>query len=57
MEFLSQPDLMLYKFVYNTMRACGRENLVFNKFSSGGRVSKRYSMLLWKVILVVYDLD
>ena len=26
MEFLSQPDLMLYEFVYNTMGAHGREN-------------------------------
>ena len=29
MEFLSQPDLMLYKFVYNTVRANGHENYVF----------------------------
>ena len=26
---------VLYKLVYNTMRARGRENHVFNKFSSG----------------------
>ena len=35
MEFLSQPDLILYKFVYNTMKARGRENHAFNKVSSG----------------------
>ena len=55
MEFLSQPDLMLYKFVYNPVRAHGRENHVFNYFSSGGRVSLRCSMFLWKNILVVGD--
>ena len=38
MEFLSQPDLMLYKFIYNTVRAHGRENHAFTLFSSGGRV-------------------
>ena len=32
---LSQPDLMLYKFVYNNMRARSRENHAFNKFLSG----------------------
>ena len=32
MEFLSQPDLMLYKFVYNTVRAHGRENHVLTNF-------------------------
>ena len=53
--FLSQPGLMLYKFVYNTVRAPGRENYVINKFSSGGRVSYRCSMFLLKVILVVCD--
>ena len=35
MEFLSQSDLILYKFVNNTVRAHGRENHVFNYFSSG----------------------
>ena len=32
--FLSQPDLslMIYKFVYITMRARGRENQVVNRF-------------------------
>ena len=55
MEFLSQPDLMLYKFVYNTVRGHGRENHVFNKFSSGGSVSLRCSMFPWKDILVVGD--
>ena len=55
MEFLSQPDLMLYKFVYNTVRAHGRENHVFNYFSSGGRFILRCSMFLWKNILVVGD--
>ena len=39
MEFLSQPDLMLCYFVYNTVRADGRENYDFDYFSSGGRVS------------------
>ena len=38
MQFLSQFDLMLYIFVYNTMRARGRDNHVFNKFSSGAGV-------------------
>ena len=38
-EFLSQPELMLYKFVYSTMRARGHENHVFNYFLSGGRVT------------------
>ena len=37
--FLSQPDLMLHKFVYITMRALVSDNQVFNEFSSGGRVS------------------
>ena len=55
MEFLSQPDLMLYKFVYNTVRVHGRKNRVFYLFSSGGRVSKRCSVFLWKYILVVGD--
>ena len=32
MEFLSQPDLMLYKFVNSTVRAYGCENHVFNYF-------------------------
>ena len=39
MEFLSQADLMLYKFVYSTVRAHGRENHDLKKVSSGGRVS------------------
>ena len=39
MEFLSQPNLMLNEFVYNTVGAYDLENHVFNKFSSGGRVS------------------
>ena len=34
-EDLSQPDPMLYKFVYNTMRARGHENHVLNYFLSG----------------------
>ena len=55
MEFLSQPDLMLYKFVYNTLRAHGRENHVFNLFSSGVELVTRCSMFLWKDILVVGD--
>ena len=54
MEFLSQPDLILYKFVYNTMKALGRENHAFNKVSSGV-VKDACSMFLWKVILVVCD--
>ena len=53
MEFLSHPGLMLYKFVFSSIRAHGRENHVFNLFSSGGRVSKRCNLFLWKVILVV----
>ena len=35
MEFLSQPDLMLYKFVYNTVSAHGRENHVLTNFRLG----------------------
>ena len=35
MEFLSQPDLMLYKFGYNTVRAHGRENHVLTNFRLG----------------------
>ena len=35
MDLLSQPDLMVCKFVYNTVRAHGLENHVFNQFSSG----------------------
>ena len=35
MEFLSQPDLMLYKFVYNPVRAHGRENHVLTNFRLG----------------------
>ena len=38
MEFLSQPDLMLYKFVCNIVRAHGRKNRVFNQFLFGGKV-------------------
>ena len=32
MEFLSQPNLMLYKFVYNTVRPHGLENHVLTIF-------------------------
>ena len=35
MKFLSQPDLMLYKFEYNTMIARGHENHVLNYFCLG----------------------
>ena len=35
MEFLSQHDLMLYKFVYNTVRVHGRENRVLTYFRLG----------------------
>ena len=35
MELLSQPDLMLYKFVYNTVRAYGLENYVLTNFRLG----------------------
>ena len=28
-QFLSQSNMMLYKFVHNTVRALGRENHVF----------------------------
>ena len=54
-NFLSQPYLMLCKFLYNTVRAHDRENHVFNKLTSGGGVSTRCCMFLWKVILVVGD--
>ena len=30
MEFLLQPDLMLHKFVYDTVRTNGHENHVFS---------------------------
>ena len=29
-EFISQPDLMLFDFVYNSLRAYGRETLNFS---------------------------
>ena len=35
MEFSSQPDLILYKFVYNTVRAHGRENHILTSFRLG----------------------
>ena len=35
MEYLSQPDLLLYKFVNNTVRAHGRENHVLTNFRQG----------------------
>ena len=35
MEFLSQPVLMLYKFIYNTVRARDRENHVLTNFRLG----------------------
>ena len=35
MKFLSQPDLMPYKFVYNTVRAHGHENHVLTNFRLG----------------------
>ena len=38
MEFLSQPDLMLYKFVNNTVRAHGFEKSRFQLIFAGGRV-------------------
>ena len=35
MEFLSQPDLMLYKFVCNTVSSHGRENHVLTNVCFG----------------------
>ena len=35
MEFLSQPDLMLYTFIYTTVRAHGHENHVLTNFCLG----------------------
>ena len=35
MEFLSQPDLMLYKLVNNTVRAHDRENHILTIFCWG----------------------
>ena len=35
MEFLSQPALMLYNFVYKTVRAHGHENHVLTNFLLG----------------------
>ena len=32
LEFLSQPDFMLYKFVDNTVRVHGHEKSRFNSF-------------------------
>ena len=40
MEFLSQPDLMLYKFENNTLKAHARENDVFNNFLLGVELVK-----------------
>ena len=40
MEFLSQPDLMVYKFENNTVKAHGREKSRFNNFLLGVRLDK-----------------
>ena len=53
--FLSQPDIMLCKFVNNTARAHGHEKLRFNTFLLGVELVKDAVMFLWKVILVVGD--
>ena len=55
MEFLSQPDLMVYKFENNTVKAHGREKSPFKQLFAGDRARIRYSMFLWKVILVFVD--
>ena len=38
LEFLSRPDLMLYKFVDNSVRVHGHEKSRFQLISAGGRV-------------------
>ena len=40
MEFLSQPDLMVYELENNTVKAHGRENHVFNNFLMGVGLDK-----------------
>ena len=40
MEFLSQPDLMVYKFESNTVKAYGREKSRFNNFLLGVELDK-----------------
>ena len=45
MEFLSQPDLMLYKFEYNAVRAHGRENHVLTNFRLGVELEMQYVSL------------
>ena len=44
---------MLWEFVYNTVGGRGHENLNFDTFVFGGRVSKRCSMFVWTVISMV----
>ena len=40
LEFLSQPDLKLYKFVNNTVKSHGREKSRFNYFLLGVELVK-----------------
>ena len=40
MEFLSQQDLVLYKFVNTTVRAHGPKNHIFNYFLLGVELDK-----------------
>ena len=40
MEFLSQPDLMVYKFENNTVKAHGSEKSRFNNFLLGVELDK-----------------
>ena len=49
MEFLPQPDLMLYKFVYNTVRAHGRENHVLTNFRLGVELVRNAVCLFGKI--------
>ena len=55
MEVSSQPDLMLYKFVYNTMRARGREIMFSTYFRLGVQLGSDTVCYLWRVFLVVCD--
>ena len=56
MEFLSQPDLILYKFVYNTVRAHGHKIMFLINFRLGVELVRDAvcffgKLYLWLVML------
>ena len=62
MELLSQPDLMLYKFVDNSVRVHGHENQVLNLFLLGVELDKDAvcffgQLYWWLVMLSEYTID